>query len=92
MDPELSLFLLTSVAIFYYARQGRCWLAGSWGFLAALTRLHSLLVVIPLAYKLWRQGSLRNRRPAYKALSVVLLQVGLAAFTLYLQWSVGDAL
>ena len=46
-----SLFLMTSVAAFYYARRSRWALAGIWGLLASLTRVTGLLLLLPLAWE-----------------------------------------
>ena len=46
--PE-SLFLALSVAAFYHARHGQWWLAGALGGLAALSRPHGVLILLPLA-------------------------------------------
>ena len=49
------IFLLLALGSLWAARNGRFWLAGSLGFLAALTRLTGWVLVAPLAYELWRQ-------------------------------------
>ena len=42
-----SLFLLTCIYTFYYARKGKFLLCGIWGMMAALTRSLGVLVAIP---------------------------------------------
>ncbi len=68
-----SLFLLNSVAAFYYARKGRWAMAGMWGLLASLTRITGLLLVLPLAWEYLSQKnfSLKKVRPAVLWLSLV---------------------
>ena len=51
------IFLLLALGSLWGARNGRFWLAGTLGFLAALTRLTGWVLVVPLAYELWRQRS-----------------------------------
>ena len=50
-----SIFLLLALGSLWAARNGRFWLAGVLGFLAALTRLTGWILVVPLVYELWRQ-------------------------------------
>src|SRR5687767_8468695 len=52
--PE-ALFLALTVASLYLARQGRWWLAGLAGLLAALTRFQGAFLALPLAYEYLRQ-------------------------------------
>lgn len=68
-----SLFLLTSVAAFYHARKGNWAQAGLWGFLATLTRVTGLLLIIPLLweYLAHRSFSIRRIRPAITWLALV---------------------
>lgn len=51
------LFLLLALGSLWAGRNGRFWLAGTLGFLAALTRLTGWVLVVPLAYELWQQRS-----------------------------------
>ncbi len=68
-----SLFLMTSVATFYYARRGRWAMAGVWGLMASLTRITGLLLVLPLAWEFLSQRdfSIRKVRPAILWISMV---------------------
>ncbi len=79
-----SLFLLTGVATFYYARRGRWAMAGVWGLLASLTRITGILLLLPLAWEYLSQKnfSLRKLRPA--ALWLSLVPGGIFAFMAYL--------
>ncbi len=47
-----SLFFLTSMASIYYIRKHRFLTASIWGALAALTRMHGLLLVVPAAVEI----------------------------------------
>jgi hypothetical protein len=59
-----SLFLLLSLAAIGAARHGRAWRAGLWGFLVSLTRLTGWILVVPLAYELWRGQAARGKEQA----------------------------
>jgi len=50
--PE-SLFLALSIGCIYYARLRHWWLAGLFGFLAALTRPAGVLLILGLAWEYW---------------------------------------
>ena len=80
-----SLFLLTSVASFYYARRGRWAAAGIWGFLAALTRVTGLFLLIPLLWEYLSQRSFSPSRLRPSLLWLALLPAGLLVYIAYLQ-------
>lgn len=84
-----SLFLMTSVATFYYARKGRWALAGGWGLLASLTRITGLWLLLPLAWELLaqRKFSVKDMSPA--ALWLTLVPGGIALYMLYLYLGFG---
>lgn len=44
-----SLFFMLTVASFYYLRGHRWWIAGAFGFFAALTRVEGVLLAVPFA-------------------------------------------
>jgi len=79
-----SLFLMASVAAFYFARRGSWALAGVWGLLAALTRVTGMLLLLPLAWEYLAQKgfSLKKVRPA--VLWLTLVPVGLFLYMGYL--------
>ena len=55
-----SLFLLLTVASFWFMRTGHLWTAGAVGFLASLTRVQGVLLALPLAYEHVRaRGTIR---------------------------------
>lgn len=74
-----SLFLLFTLAAFWYAHQRRWWLAGILGFLASLTRMQGVILILPLLYFYFKEE--RRVRPALLAL--FLIPLGTAAFLLY---------
>jgi Gpi18-like mannosyltransferase len=82
-----SLFLLFTLAAFCYAHQKRWWLAGFLGFLASLTRLQGVILILPLLYFYFK--SERRVRPALLAL--FLIPLGAASFLFYLN-SLGASL
>ncbi|MCJ7667445.1 MAG: hypothetical protein MUP04_04030, partial [Anaerolineae bacterium] len=82
-----SLFLLLTLAAFWYAHQKRWWLAGFLGFRASLTRLQGVILILPLLYFYFK--SERRVRPALLAL--FLIPLGAASFLFYLN-SLGASL
>ena len=80
-----SLFLLLSVAAFWYARTERWAWAGVCAALASATRSAGIVLVVPLVILWWRSG----RRPRTLAW-IALAPLGLAAYSLYLALAVGD--
>ena len=87
-----SLFLMLTVASFYYMRERRWWLAGAIGFLAALTRVEGVLLAVPFAIEWWSAhrenpvAGLRNLVP------LALIPLGLVTFMTYLWILNGDPL
>jgi len=79
-----SLFFMLTVASFYYMRGRSWWLAGIVGFLAALTRVEGVLLVVPFAIEWWSQ----NRPPKGKAFldlcAGLLIPLGLVVYMAYL--------
>lgn len=87
-----SLFLLLSVAAFYYMRR-RVWLlAGVFGALASATRVTGVLLLVPFLYEYARYSNFSWRRVGPTGLvGLALIPTGLLAFMLYLRATVGDA-
>jgi hypothetical protein len=78
-----------SAAAFCYALEGRWKWALPLGFLAALSRLAGLAILLPLAYEYLRQ----NRwRPHWDFLGLAAVPAGTASFALYLWAVVGNPL
>jgi hypothetical protein len=83
-----SLFLLLSVAAFYFARTGRWAFAGLAAGLASATRSAGLVLLVPLVILWWQQAPPRRR--ARDLGWIALAPAGLAAYTAYLALSLGD--
>ena len=93
--PE-SLFLLLTVASYYFAKSERWWLAGICGALASVTRTSGILLLPALAVLFWETYrpalQLRNARTWRKeALALLLVPLGLFAFMIYLHFLTGNA-
>lgn len=87
-----SLFLLWAVLSAYQARKGRWWWAGVAAYLAALTRVVGVLLVVPLAYEMWRQNRTTRGMLRWRTLSLCLAPMGLATYSAYLWIGWGDPL
>ncbi|MBE0429923.1 MAG: hypothetical protein IBX61_08645 [Thermoleophilia bacterium] len=87
-----SLFLLSSVAAFYYARQGRWALVGGWGLLASLTRIAGLWLLLPLLWEYLSQKNFSLRRMSPKVVWLALLPGGIALYMSYLYLAFGRPL
>lgn len=96
-----SLFIFLALASLWSARHnGRFWLAGILGLLAALTRLTGWVLVVPLVYEWWRQwgrpflaqrGNVHPVKRFYllaNGVAVLLPGWGTAVFLLW-RWAAG---
>lgn len=79
-----SLFFMLTVASFYYMRAHRWWLAGAIGFLAALTRVEGVLLVVPFAIEWYAQYKSNPVGGAFDLLAVALIPFGLSIYMAYL--------
>jgi hypothetical protein len=94
-----SLFFFLTVASFYYMRERRWWLAGVFGFFAAMTRVEGVLLVVPFAIE-WCVSHWNDVRQSQEALikglrdlvPIVLIPIGLSLYMGYLWVLNGDAL
>lgn len=88
-----SLFLLLSVASFYYFRR-QAWLAaGLFGGLAATTRVTGVLLALPFFYEYARVHNFSPRRMLQPALpAVLLIPLGVVLFMAYLARVAGNPL
>lgn len=79
-----SLFFMLTVASFYYMRSRSWWIAGIFGFFAALTRVEGVLLVVPFLIEWWSA----ERRMGFRALvdlaAGALIPLGLAIYMAYL--------
>lgn len=88
-----SLFLLLTVASFYYTRRRRWLLAGLLAGLASATRVTGVLLVLPLVYEYARAHGFSPRRMLGTGLlGPVLAPSGLVAFMAYLDVTLGSPL
>jgi Gpi18-like mannosyltransferase len=80
-----SLFFMLTVAAFYYMREHLWWIAGAIGFLAALTRVEGVLLVVPFLME-WTaaRGSSGKRASLSGAFAAALIPLGLAVYMAYL--------
>jgi hypothetical protein len=71
-----SLFLVLTLAAFWFARCGRPWAAGLAGFCAALTRAQAVFLVLPLAYEYLRHRRQQGKPPALGLLAAAAPALG----------------
>jgi len=95
-----SLFLCLSVASFYYIRERSWVMAGACGFLAALTRVEGVLLVVPFLIE-WGVALYESRGDWFKwpldtvikpLVGLALVPLGLASYMAYLWVLRGDPL
>jgi Gpi18-like mannosyltransferase len=94
-----SLFFFLTVASFYYMRERRWWLAGAFGFFAAMTRVEGVLLVVPFAIEWFvshraalMEGGLQRTRAFRDLAPIVIIPLGLALYMGYLWVLNGDPL
>ncbi|MDQ1729757.1 MAG: hypothetical protein QOD33_1882 [Pyrinomonadaceae bacterium] len=85
-----SLFLLLTVASFYFAKRERWWIAGLCGALASATRVTGVLLLPALLVLYW-QTYRHFWPPRRKLLALFLVPAGLLSFMLYLRGITGNA-
>jgi Mannosyltransferase (PIG-V) len=81
-----SLFLLLSVGCLLAARRDRWWIAGAFGFLAALTRSHGILLALPLVIMFVKQQGWHPLRWRRNPIAIGLVPAGLMSYLVYLRW------
>jgi hypothetical protein len=87
-----ALFLLLSLACFFWAREGRWRLSGLAGLLAALTRSTGVLLVIPMAVYYFQGRGWRLRRSDANVANLLMVVEGLMIWMAYLSLSFGKPL
>ncbi len=85
-----SLFLLFTLAAFYCGKRKQWWLAGALGFLASLTRLQGIVLVIPLLYIYLQDREFRLSRLRPDLLGPITIPVGAALFLAYQRLFIGS--
>ncbi|HEY2475570.1 MAG TPA: mannosyltransferase family protein [Candidatus Cybelea sp.] len=87
-----SLFFMLTVASFYYMRARMWWVAGVLGFLAALTRVEGVLLIVPFIME-WVGAQKSDKRPRLVDLvPAAFIPLGLALYMAYLWVLRGDPL
>jgi hypothetical protein len=91
--PE-SLFLMLTVASFYFAKSERWWLAGLCGAFASATRTTGVLLLPALALLYWEMYRPLPRAHALRkdGLALLLIPAGLLSYMIYLHQVTGNAL
>ena len=84
-----SLFFLTTAAGLWYIRRHRWWLAGIWGVLAAMTRMHGILLLGAAAAELVESRGRFDWREIFRRLPALLLPAAGTLVYLLLNWRVG---
>lgn len=87
-----SVFLVATVASFYYVRRSRWLLASAFGAAATLTRSPGILLGAPLLLEYLAQREFRWRAIRANVLWLGLLPAALVAHMIYLQHAVGNAM
>jgi hypothetical protein len=85
-----SLFLLLTVASFYFAQKDWWWRAGMFGALASATRLAGIFLLPALFVLCWQRHDIR--KAPWRLLSLCLVPLGLVCYMLYLRSITGNAL
>lgn len=81
------LFVLLVILSCYHLRQGRFLIGGILGGAAAACRITGILLLVPFAIEYVRRWQLRPRK---EVLSLVLIALGLASYSLYLYMRFGE--
>ncbi|MCM4083069.1 mannosyltransferase family protein [Paractinoplanes hotanensis] len=87
-----SLFILLMAGALYAGRRGCWWWAGCFGALSSATRLFGVLLVLPLAVEYFRQVGWPLRRLRLDVLSLALIPLGAALYSLYCLFALNDPL
>ncbi len=87
-----SLFLLLSLACFWWAREGRWRLAGLAGLLGALTRTTGILLLVPMAVYYYQRRGWRLRRTDANIANLLMVAEGLLVWMTYLSVTFGKPL
>lgn len=87
-----SLFFMLTVASFYYMRAHKWWLAGLFGFFAAMTRVEGVLLGAPFLIEWYMQYRPNFFRNIGKLVPAALIPLGLSIYMFYLWVLRGDPL
>ncbi len=87
-----SLFLCLTLLSFYNMRHGQWWLAGIFGFFAALTRSSGLFLILPFCYEYLWQHKFNIKRIRFNVISGGLILAGIGVYSLYCYYKFHDFL
>jgi hypothetical protein len=87
-----SLFLLLTLGSFLALRQGRWWLTGGLGLLAALTRSAGIFLLVPFAVEYLHWHHWRWRQVRVDVLALGMIPLGMALYGWYCWVQFGDPL
>lgn len=87
-----SVYLLLSLLCFYLAKRQNWWLAGLCGALLSATRTLGVLIALPLLYEYLKSIRFKLKRIRLNSLFLLLIPLGLIAFSLYTYRATGDPL
>lgn len=90
-----SLFFMLTVASFYYMRAHRWWIAGAFGFFAAMTRVEGVLLAVPFLiewFDEYRGDGVSSWKAVKELIAGALIPLGLAVYMAYLWVLRGDPL
>ncbi|GAB4049565.1 mannosyltransferase family protein [Catellatospora paridis] len=86
-----SLFMAFALGALYAMRKGQWWVAGVLGAFSSATRSAGVLLAMVLLFEYLRQRRFQPRAIRWDVLSVALVPVGLACFSLYCKWKFDNA-
>ena len=87
-----SLYLCLTLLCFYLAKRRQWWLVGVAGALLSATRTLGVLIVLPLAFEYLRTHQFKLRNIRWNSLFLLLVPLGLMAFSIYSYRETGDFL
>ena len=87
-----SLYLCLTLLCFYLARRRQWWWAGLCGAGLSATRSLGVLIALPLAFEYMRSIRFRPRAIRWNSLFLIIVPLGLAAFSFYNYQITGDFL
>lgn len=87
-----SLYLFLTLLCFYLAKRQKWWLAGICGGLLSATRTLGVLIALPLLYEYLKQIEFKPKNIRFNSLFLLLVPLGLLAFSVYTHQITGDYL
>ncbi len=87
-----SLYLFLTLLCFYFAKKQKWWLAGVCGGLLSATRTLGILIALPLLYEYLKRIDFKLKDIRFNSLFLLLVPLGLLAFSVYTHQITGDYL